>query len=407
MNIQRSSTSILERPDVPNGSQTRLYGRWLVGARGLWMLVAFIQVVLFALNVLAPAFGGKTTICPFSSTCGYAPTTLQALQHAQIPPAAFTIYLLVLSLLDVLITAGLGVLSFFIVVFPDGRFVPRWSWVAGSTLFVQAFLYQLPGAWYLPNWPAPLYIIETILAFGSPVAIQIYRYIRVSTPAQRQQTRWVIFGLVCCVLLVVLQALAEALFPSLNAPDSLYPLVSASLLPSLSFLFIPVGISIAILRSQLWDIDALINRTLVYGTLTVLLALIYTGLVIGLGSLVRLITGQLGQSPVVIVASTLAIAALFQPFRHRIQAIIDRRFYRRKYDAAKTIAAFSAHLRQEVDLATLSEHLMVVVQETMQPTHVSLWLRKTGQEHRSNADRFWSRSTSYQLSNISSGRHWL
>ena len=437
MNIQRSSTSILERPDVPNGSQTRLYGRWLVGARGLWMLVAFIQVVLFALNVLAPAFGGKTTICPFSSTCGYAPTTLQALQHAQIPPAAFTIYLLVLSLLDVLITAGLGVLiffrksdqpsswlaslvlllgaglllagddtsmplalqsivssvldfcvflclGFFIVVFPDGRFVPRWSWVAGSTLFVQAFLYQLPGAWYLPNWPAPLYIIETILAFGSPVAIQIYRYIRVSTPAQRQQTRWVIFGLVCCVLLVVLQALAEALFPSLNAPDSLYPLVSASLLPSLSFLFIPVGISIAILRSQLWDIDALINRTLVYGTLTVLLALIYIGLVIGLGSLVRLITGQLGQSPVVIVASTLAIAALFQPLRQRIQAIIDHRFYRRKYDAARTVAAFSATLRNEVELTQISEHLVAVVRETMQPERISLWLRKSDHERKPN-----------------------
>jgi len=447
MNVQCSSTRNFEPPDARNGSETRLHGRWLVGARGLWMLVAFIQVVLLLLNVLAPAFGGKTTICPFSSTCGYAPTTLQALQHARIPSAAFNIYLLVLSLLDALITAGLGALifwrksdqlsswlaslvlllgaglllagddttmplalqwiassvldfcvflclGFFIVAFPDGRFVPRWSWLAGSTLFVQAFLYQLPGAWYLPNWPAPLYIMETILAFGSPVAVQIYRYVRVSTPAQRQQTRWVLFGLVCTVLLVVLQALAEALFPSLNAPDSLYPLVSASLIPSLSFLFIPVGISVAILRSQLWDIDALINRTLVYGTLTVLLALIYVGLVIGLGELLRLFTGQLAQSPVVIVASTLAIAALFQPLRHRIQAIIDRRFYRRKYDAARTIAAFSAHLRQEVDLATLSEHLMVVVQETMQPAHVSLWLRKTGQEHRSNSGRFSSRWTS-------------
>ncbi len=412
-------------------------GLWV---RGLWMLIAFIQVVLLLLNVLAPAFGGKTTICPFSSTCGYAPTTLQALQHAQIPPAAFNFYLLALSLLDVLITAGLGVLifwrksdqpsgwlaslvlllgaglllagddtsmplalqgiassvldfcvflclGFFIVTFPDGHLVPRWSWLAGSTLFVQALLYQLPGAWDLPNWPAPLYIMETILAFGSPVAVQIYRYVRVSTPAQRQQTRWVLFGLVCCVLLVVSQTLAEALFPSLNAPDSLYPLASASLLPSLSFLFIPLGISIAILRSQLWDIDALINRTLVYGTLTILLALIYVGLVIGLGGLVRLFTGQLAQSPVVIVASTLAIAALFQPLRHRIQALIDRRFYRRKYDAAKTLEAFSATLRQEVDLSQLREHLLTVVQETMQPAHSSLWVRKP--EHDKKRQMAW------------------
>ncbi len=234
------------------------------------------------------------------------------------------------------------------------------------------------------SWPLAVPLpYKSIAIYASPLQRNV------SKPEDR-----VLFGLVCCVLLVILQALGEALFPSLNAPDSLYPLVSASLIPSLSFLFIPVGISVAILRSQLWDIDALINRTLVYGTLTVLLALIYVGLVIGLGGLVRLFTGQFAQSPVVIVASTLAIAALFHPLRHRIQAIIDRRFYRRKYDAARTIAAFSAHLRQEVDLATLSEHLMAVVQETMQPAHVSLWLRKTGQEHRSNADRFSSRWTS-------------
>ncbi len=164
-------------------------------------------------------------------------------------------------------------------------------------------------------------------------------------------------------------------------------LASASLLPSLSFLFIPLGISIAILRSQLWDIDALINRTLVYGTLTILLALIYVGLVIGLGGLVRLFTGQLAQSPVVIVASTLAIAALFHPLRHRIQALIDRRFYRRKYDAAKTLEAFSATLRQEVDLSQLREHLLTAVQETMQPAHSSLWVRKP--EHDKKRQMAW------------------
>jgi hypothetical protein len=141
--------------------------------------------------------------------------------------------------------------------------------------------------------------------------------------------------------------------------------------------FIPLSIASAILRSRLWDIDVLINKALVYGTLTVLLALVYVGLVIGLGSLVRLFTGQLLQSPIVIVASTLAIAALFQPLRHRIQQIIDRRFYRRKYDSAKTLEAFSATLGNEVDLGQLREHLLNVVQETMQPAHVSLWLRSS------------------------------
>jgi len=136
------------------------------------------------------------------------------------------------------------------------------------------------------------------------------------------------------------------------------------------------GRGFSILRYRLYDIDVLINRTLVYGSLTALLTLLYFGLVIGLGSLVRLFTGQVSQSPIVIVASTLALFALFQPLRRRIQAIIDRRFYRRKYDTAKTLEAFSTTLRNEVDLNQLREHLITVVQETMQPTHVSLWLRK-------------------------------
>jgi hypothetical protein len=143
----------------------------------------------------------------------------------------------------------------------------------------------------------------------------------------------------------------------------------------ISMLLIPLSIGVAILRHRLWDVDIVINRTLVYGALTALLALVYFGGVTATQAIFRAFTGQEEQPQLAIVVSTLVIAALFNPLRRRIQSFIDRRFYRRKYDARKTLEAFSAKIRDETDLEALSDDLVGVVRETMNPTHVSLWLR--------------------------------
>jgi hypothetical protein len=144
---------------------------------------------------------------------------------------------------------------------------------------------------------------------------------------------------------------------------------------TLSYAGVPIAMGFAVLRYRLYDIDVVINRALVYGSLSATLAALYLGGVATTQVIFRTLTGQEQQPQLAIVASTLVIAALFNPLRHRIQSFIDRRFYRRKYDARKTLETFSARLRDETDLQTLNGELTRVVQETMQPAHVSLWLR--------------------------------
>jgi hypothetical protein len=278
---------------------------------------------------------------------------------------------------------GFPSLIIFFFLFPTGRFVPRWTrWVAfGSAALFVSFAF-LPDALSSTSIrPGLLFISMPLMALGSLVYSQVYRYRRISTPMERQQTKWIVFGTAVALLgfLLVGYLLPEFLKPFIPV-QNLGPLPSVILITSiyLLLLLIPVSIAISILRYRLWDIDILINRTLVYGSLTVILALVYFLSIFALQSLVSVFTGNFStglQSPIAIVASTLGIYVLFQPLRRRIQTIIDRRFYLSKYDAARTLAAFSKVLSNEVDLNQLREDLLAVVQETMQPSHVSLWLR--------------------------------
>jgi hypothetical protein len=241
------------------------------------------------------------------------------------------------------------------------------------------------------NLPGLLAALLVLVAFGSLIFAQIYRYFWISTPVQRQQSKWIVLGIMATVIYFIALDILTALNPALSQANSLSSLFAEASY-FLAVLIVPLAIAFSILRYRLWDIDLLINRTLVYAILTGILALVYFGCVFLLQNIIGGLTGQARQSPVIVVGSTLAIAVLFQPLRRRIQAIIDLRFYRRKYDAERTLAAFSATLRNEMDLSQLSEHVVAVVQETMQPAHVSLWLRpphhggkRTGDAWRDNA----------------------
>jgi hypothetical protein len=187
---------------------------------------------------------------------------------------------------------------------------------------------------------------------------------------ERQQLKW--FGFAAAFMVLAVFALEPAI--DLLLPGKLGNAVGSSAF-GFGIAALPVGTGIAIMRWRLYDIDIIINRTLVYAALTAALALVYLGGVVGAGVLLRSATGQ-ERNSIAVAASTLAVAALFRPARGRIQSFIDRRFYRRKYDSEQTLADFSARLRDQIDLDTMRVELLRVVGETMQPARVSLWLRE-------------------------------
>jgi hypothetical protein len=312
------------------------------------------------------------------------------------------------------VTLTVGV--FLILLFPDGQLPSRWwrlvAWVAllGVTLAVLGFGFMpdilIVSHPYVQNPFGVIGVIggglTTYELFGASRFLGVMLLLTSSLAAlispilrlhhtrgiERQQIKWFLFAAVPLTVflgLIELDLIISTLaydfylrFDFLfNNGTSIFPSWEAfsgvQFVAVFSLLFTPVFTYIAILKYRLYDIDILINRTLVYGSLSAILVALYFGGIVVLQRVFILLTGQ--QSTLAVVASTLLIAALFTPLRRRIQSFIDRRFYRRKYDARKTLEAFSTQLRNETDLGALSDDLVRVVRETMQPAHVSLWLR--------------------------------
>jgi len=393
-----------------------LRGRWLLLARGVWVTIATLALLLFAASI--PAYVFNVLELGQAERIGgpvEAPATLVFAVELLGVLASVTVVLVCLTLAGVLFwrrsddwmviftssylllygTVFAGPLEWaedfypawptlavdliqplflttptvaLIALFPDGRLVPRWTrWLILLSILLVATILYLP----LYFWG----VLMLLIVLGAIYA-QVHRYRHVSTATERQQTKLVMFGFLLWWLLIMVLGVPYTI--ELNLPPG-SPLPWWTLVNSAGWWFalsiVPLSLSIAILRYRLYDIDVVINRTLVYGTLTVTLGLMYFGSVASLQYIFRALTGHEEQPQLAIMVSTLVIAALFNPLRRRIQSFIDRRFYRRKYDAVKTLEGFSTKLRDETDLAALSDDLVGVVRETMQPSHVSLWLR--------------------------------
>jgi hypothetical protein len=391
-----------------DGPSTVLWGRWLVAARASWVAVATLSLSLVTTGLVV-AFNRPDLIRP--------PSVRAALQQAGVPNQATivvafivplvamaTIALLIFwrrsddwaaMLFSLMLITGCSiplrsewgleravpwlelpirfvwVLANFLFlillfVFPDGRFVPRWTRLLGAAAIPAAVLVDLSQE--LSKARLGLTALIWSLFWGVGLYAQVYRYRHVSGPVQRQQTKWVALAFGLIVLFVLLGIVIPLVV--LDAASAWFVWA----LPALAALFalLPASVGVAILRHHLYDIDRLLSRTLTYGLLTVVLGLVYAGTVVVLG---QALNPRGGYSSLAVAASTLLIAALFQPLRRRIQDRVDRRFNRRRYDAAKTVEAFSARLREHVDLDTLSAEMLGVVDKTMQPTTAALWLR--------------------------------
>ncbi len=362
-------------------------------AIGLSLLVLVAHLVLAALILWKRAGDGVALLVALALATNGAllPFTLQLSMEAAAHLPTFLVRVVIyLALISSVVL---------LYVFPDGKFVPGWTrWLALLwALLAIPSIFAPSSSLGLPSWPFALQVLTLLVWSGTGVYAQVYRYVHVSRPEARQQAKWAVAGLIAAVLGPFLFFRPEIALPSLGgaaAPNLLYQRVGASAfsfslaaqsggltVASVAAILFPLSFAIAILRYRLWDVDVLINRTLVYTGLTALLALTYFAGIALVETVLRALApsdGAFARSEVSVVASTLAIIALFNPLRRRMQTTIDRRFYRRKYDAEKTLAQFSQTARDEVDIERITRTLLSLVKDSMEPDYLSLWLQEAG-----------------------------
>jgi hypothetical protein len=365
----------LSHPDVP------IYPYWLenflftVGFSTVGAVIASRSSLKNPIGWLFCAIGLSFGVDHFSAE--YAIYTLQVQPGALIGGEAAA---WILSWAWIL---AVGLIVFLVLLFPVGRLPsPRWRWFAWLSLLL-IFTGAVWGAFTpgailtlgqinnplgvegLPNvWKLTQTLMLTLIFVS---AASLLMRLRGASGVERQQIKWFTYT-------AVVASSAALLTYTISEPiGALWLKWVGYVVMQVALIGMPISMGIAILRYRLYEIDLIINRTLVYASLTAMLVALYFGGIVGLQRVFVFLTGQ--KSTLAVVASTLVIAALFNPLRRRIQAFVDRRFYRRKYDARKTLEAFSSKLRDETDLDALSEDLTSVVRETMQPAHVSLWLR--------------------------------
>jgi signal transduction histidine kinase len=402
-------------------------GRWLAVARVAWVAVALVVLILFVASV--PAYWDQlNTICvdPSGTTCNFPqlnPAKLQALEQLGATIGAYAAYTLTIhagaslvffvvgalifwrksedwyglfvslflftfgtigpsavfadaltwaypemsALLDVLSALLFPALGLFLVTFPDGRFVPRWSWVIVLLWVVQAVFWDV-----IDSWTPPLFVAELLLVWGSTLTVQIYRYRRVANTTQRQQTKWVLFGFALGVSTIVIGGFLTIVFPQFNESDSRFWLLEGTWV-ALLFTPLPLSIGVALLRYRLWDIDPIINRTLVYGALTIAVVAIYVLVVGYLGAIFR--TG--GNLAISLLATGL-VAVLFQPLRDRLQRGVNRLMYGERDDPYAVVSRLGQRLEATLAPDAVLPTIVETVKEALKLPYAAIALRGNG-----------------------------